>query len=306
MILKSIKKSFLNETANALNLLIIIWGGVAVADISFNKILGIDLIAFLALVISIVVGLKYIVTLISTSKLSSNGIAYFNFEGQNYYIKNGATTVKNPGAAAIIWIAIKSLVALPIYLFKLILRFFQSIFSEKYRVIINEYYDANEIEIKNKLKKGAITSIIYAALICIMFLLYGVQCLIYSPKKVKFENVSIEYVQDYFYEGYVVNFDYYSKSNGVMELNAYSSDISDPILIIKDASGKIVYKLSNDQIMLEPAYRNESKSDIIYLPNLTEFKSNYKIYLYFDELVARSLFATATRSNLNYEVCIYG
>ena len=306
MILKSIKKSFLNETANALSLLILIWGGVAVADIYFNKILGIDLIAFFALVVGIIVGLKYIVTLISTSKLSPNGITYFNFEGQNYYIKSGATTVKNPGAAAIIWIAIKSLVALPIYLFKLILRCFQSIFSEKYRVTINEYYDANETEIKNKLKKGVITSIIYAGLVCIMFLLYGVQCLIYSPRKIKFENVSVEYVQEYFYEGYIVNFDYYSKNNSVMELNAYSSDVSDPILIIKDAGGEIVYKLSNDQIMLEPAYRNESKSDIIYLPNLIEFKSNYKIYLYFDELVARSLFATATRSNLNYEVCIYG
>lgn len=306
MILKSIKKSFLNETANALSLLILIWGGVAVADIYFNKILGIDLIAFLALIVSIIVGLKYIVAITTASKLSPNGITYFNFEGQNYYIKSGATTVKNPGAAAIIWIAIKSLFALPLYIFKLILRCFQSIFSVTYRQNINDYYDTHEIEIKDKLKKGAITSIIYAGLVCIMFLLYSAQCLIYSPKKVKFENVSVEYTYDYFYEGYVLNFDYYSKSNNVMELNAYSSDISDPILIIKDTGGEIVYKLSNDQIMLEPAYRNESKSDVIYLPNLTEFKSNYKIYLYFDELVARSLFATATRSNLSYEVCIYG
>lgn len=306
MILKSIKKSFLNETANALSLLILIWGGVAVVDIYFNKILGIDLIAFLALVVGIVVGLKYIVAIITASKMSPNGITYFNFEGQNYYIKSGATTVKNPDAAAIIWIAIKSLVALPIYLFKLILRCFQSIFSEKYRVTINEYYDANEAEIKNKLKKGAITSIIYAGLVCIMFLLYGVQCLIYSPRKVKFENVSVEYVQDYFYDGYVLNFDYYSTSNRIMELNSYSSDVSDPILIIKDTRGKIIYKLSDDQIMLEPAYKKERKSDILYLSNLTEFKSNYKIYLYFDELVARSLFATDTRTDLNYEVCIYG
>lgn len=306
MIVKSIKKSFLNETANALSLLVLIWGGVAVADIYFNKILGIDLIAFLALIVGIIVGLKYIVTLISTSKLSPNGITYFNFEGQNYYIKSGATTVKNPGGAAIIWIAIKSLFALPLYVFKLILRCFQSIFSATYRQNINDYYDTHEIEIKNKLRKGAITSIIYAGLVCIMFLLYGMQCLIYSPRKVKFENVSVEYVQDYFYEGYVLNFDYYSTNNKVMELNSYSSDVSDPILVIKNESGEIIYKLSSDQIMLEPAYEKERKSDMLYLPNLTEFKSSYKIYLYFDELVARNLFATDTRTDLDYKVCIYG
>ena len=139
-----------------------------------------------------------------------------------------------------------------------------------------------------------------------MFLLYGMQCLIYSPRKVKFENVSVEYVQDYFYEGYVLNFDYYSTNNKVMELNSYSSDVSDPILVIKNESGEIIYKLSSDQIMLEPAYEKERKSDMLYLPNLTEFKSSYKIYLYFDELVARNLFATDTRTDLDYKVCIYG
>lgn len=302
-VLTSIRKSVVNELADSLSLLLLIWGGVAVADVYFNRLLGIDLISFIALIPACVAGFIYLWAMISKSRMGPNGIKYFNINGQTYFIQSDVTSMKNPGAAALILIAIKSLVALPVFIFKLILRIIQSTCSEKYRNDINEYYDTHIEKIRYKLKTSGILTVAYVLTIALFFGLYGIQAAIYSPKKVEIENTQVIKL-DY---GYQVNFTYSCDSWKINYISASSVAESDDVtVIIKDSSGNIVYREIGDYIMLDLNNRSENNYHSLFLTDLDYFNYNdYKIYLKFDEMECQGIFGIASKK-IDYEVCIYG
>lgn len=304
---QSIKKSFLNETANDFILLLLIWGGIAAADLYFNKIMGIGLISFLALILCILVGFAYIVAIHQKSRFSPNGVAYFVVNGKNYCVIQGSTAIGKPQATSFIIIAIKSLMALPIYLFKLILRVVQSITSETYRENINTYYDANKDDIKRKLKSGVMISKLYVLLVAFLFGLYGLQCAIYSPQKIKFTNVQLQSYSNALGEGYYFTFDYYSSSNRVVEMHTGNSN-DDVVLYIKDRQGNITYQLKNEFLILDTYKKNERKTDCVYLGDDfvygVHYQEGYKVYLVFDTLVGKGLISTAERQLNDYAIRI--
>ena len=299
-VLRAIWYSFLYETSRRLIFLLSVWCGVLVADIYFNRMLGIGFISFIAMLFGIAVGLVYILSFFLLKKIAGNArIKWFNFNGHNYYVCDDTSSISDPAGAGLFYTLIYSLFSIPIYIFKIALRIFLSIVSKTYRQSIEEYYYNESYEMFDKLKWGAIFMGAYAVIIAIMFGLLALEGVIYSPKKIEIENARITYFSNSLGDGYCLDFDYYSTSDKVVALYAPSGQ-DKTVLYIEDTMGNIVYELKHKTIILDTSSWQTTES--IYLGgdfSMKYWQDGYKMYLVFDQLEAKSLLSTS-RKNINY------
>ena len=144
MILKSIKNSFLYETSRYLHLILIFWGGIFTIITCINKIHGIDLLAlFIEAPVIILLGYLF-VKVFSSGLLTDNSgsrIYYFNFNGQNSWVMDGTSSLKDPTGGSLIFMVVKGFISLPLYILKLCVRLIETIYSKTYREALNQLYE---------------------------------------------------------------------------------------------------------------------------------------------------------------------
>ncbi|MBQ8229802.1 MAG: hypothetical protein IJZ32_03810 [Clostridia bacterium] len=301
-ILRSIWYSFLYETSRRLIFLLALWCGVLVADIYFNRMLELGFLYVLATIIAIAVGVVYYVSYKVLTKCRGNArIRWFNVNGKNYYVSDQVSSIGGGGKSELFLMIVYSLVAVPIYLFKVVWRIILSLFSKKYRQSIEEYYENESYEMYNNLKWGGIFSGAYAVIIALMFGIIGIQGLVYSPKKIVIENAEINYYSNSLGDGYYLQFDYYTTFNKVVALYA-PFDEDETVLYIEDTNGNVVYELKFQNLILDT--RNSQTTETIYFGedfSKEYLRDGYKTYLVFAELEAKS-FLTTSRMDIDYVV----
>lgn len=297
--LRAIWYSFLYETSRKMVFLFSVFCGVPAATIYFDRMLGVGLISLLAIVPFGCVGLIYMISFMLLHKFSGAKVSCFSINGNNYYVTEGTSTLKNRGGAGLVALIIYSIFALPIYIFEITVRIVLSIVSKRYRESIDEYYENNSTEMFDRLKWGGCFSIGCIFILCCMFGLMAWEKKIYDPKKFVIENVSVEYYSNSLGRGKYLQFDYRSTSKKIVAL--YSDYSDGTTFYIESPEGKIVYELKKNIILETWREPNTEKIFFDYDFSPKCLQDGYKIYLVFNQLEAKGIIQTG-RMDIDYVV----